>query len=320
MLELNSNFDLAYTGIGNAYFMQGNYAEAMRNFKLANDRPNYSEAFRFYRKQVLEDYFGWLMAAVVIIVIYVLFFATSRKSEQSVAEAKAQQAATYDQVRTWEEMKRRPLGIQLKRIGYGLQFALKVIVSPLQGFWDLKYEKRGNLPTAVVLIIMLVLSYLVMYQFSGFIFNTRNPRYLNLVSESVSILVPILMWVTINWSLTTLMNGKGSYKEILIATAYSFTPLILVLIPMTIISNYLTADEGAFYYLIMSIALVWSLMLLFFGTMVVHEYSLGATIGVTIFILVGMGITMFIALLFVDIVLQLFAFIGEVYREFAFRL
>ena len=167
---------------------------------------------------------------------------------------------------------------------------------------------------------MLVLSYLVMYQFSGFIFNTRNPRYLNLVSESVSILVPILMWVTINWSLTTLMNGKGSYKEILIATAYSFTPLILVLIPMTIISNYLTADEGAFYYLIMSIALVWSLMLLFFGTMVVHEYSLGATIGVTIFILVGMGITMFIALLFVDIVLQLFAFIGEVYREFAFRL
>lgn len=320
VLELNSNFDLAYTGIGNAYFMQGNYAEAMRNFKLANDRPNYSEAFRFYRKQVLEDYFGWLMAAVVIIVIYVLFFATSRKSEQSVAEAKAQQAATYDQVRTWEEMKRRPLGIQLKRIGYGLQFALKVIVSPLQGFWDLKYEKRGNLPTAVVLIIMLVLSYLVMYQFSGFIFNTRNPRYLNLVSESVSILVPILMWVTINWSLTTLMNGKGSYKEILIATAYSFTPLILVLIPMTIISNYLTADEGAFYYLIMSIALVWSLMLLFFGTMVVHEYSLGATIGVTIFILVGMGITMFIALLFVDIVLQLFAFIGEVYREFAFRL
>ncbi|MFY9564660.1 MAG: YIP1 family protein, partial [Limnochordia bacterium] len=67
-------------------------------------------------------------------------------------------------------------------------------------------------------------------------------------------------------------------------------------------------------------ALVWSLLLLFFGTMVIHEYSLGATIGVTIFILAGIGITMFIALLFVDIVLQLFAFIGEVYREFSFRL
>ena len=320
MLELNSYFDLAYTGIGNALFMQGKYAEAMSNFRLANDRTNYSEAFRFYRKQVMERYFGFLMAAVVILIIYVLFFATSKKSEIGVAEAKAQQAAAYEQVLQWEEMRRRPLKIQLKRIWYGLQFALKVIVSPLQGFWDLKYEKRGNLPTAVILIILLVVSYLVMYQYTGFIFNTNNPRYLNLVSETVSIVVPILMWIIINWSLTTLMNGKGTFKDITIATAYSFTPLILVMIPMTIVSNYITADEGAFYYLVLSIALVWSLLLLFFGTMVIHEYSLGATIGVTIFILAGIGITMFIALLFVDIVLQLFAFIGEVYREFSFRL
>ena len=92
-----------------------------------------------------------------------------------MVEAKAQQAATYDLVQTWEEMKRRPLRIQLKRIWYGLSFALKLMVSPLQGFWDLKYEKRGNLPTAIILIILLVVSYLIMYQYSGFIFNTRDP-------------------------------------------------------------------------------------------------------------------------------------------------
>lgn len=113
---------------------------------------------------------------------------------------------------------------------------------------------------------------------------------------------------------------KGTYKDIFIGTAYSFTPLILVMVPMTIISNYLTYDEGAFYYLILVTALVWSLALLFFSTMITHEYSLGATVGVTIFIIAGIGIALFIALLFVDIVLQLFAFIGEIYREFVFRL
>ena len=82
VLELNSNFDLAYTGIGNAHFMKGEYAEAMRNYRLANDRQNYSEAYRYYRKQVTEKYFGFFMAAVVILIIYVLFFATSKKSEQ----------------------------------------------------------------------------------------------------------------------------------------------------------------------------------------------------------------------------------------------
>ena len=55
----------------------------MSNFRLANDRTNYSEAFRFYRKQVMERYFGFLMAAVVILIIYVLFFATSKKSDQT---------------------------------------------------------------------------------------------------------------------------------------------------------------------------------------------------------------------------------------------
>jgi len=320
VLELNANYDLAYTGIGNALLMQGDYAGAMANYKLANDRENYSEAFRYYRKQVTEKYFGVYMFIAAALIIYILFFATSKKSEQSVAEAKAEQAAAYEKVLQWESMKKRPLKVQLLRIKHGLHFALKLIVSPIQGFWDLKYEKRGNLPTAMVLLALLIISYLVNYQYSGFIFNTRDPRTLNIVSESISILVPIIMWAAINWSLTTLMNGKGSFKEILIATSYSFTPLILVLVPLTIISNYLTMDEGTFYYLVLSIALVWSLMLMFFGTMVTHEYSLPATIGVTILILVGVGITLFILLLFVDIVLQLFAFFGEVYREFVFRL
>lgn len=320
ILKQNSNYDLAYSGIGSSLLMQEDYAGAMTYFKLANDRINYSEAFRYYRKQVMEKYFGLYLALVVFLIIYVLFFATKRKPEKSVVEAKAEQAATYGEVIAWEEMEKRPFKIKVKRVIYGLKFALRLIVSPMQGFWDLKHEKRGNLPSAIILVFLLVLSYLIMLQYRGFIFNTDNPRFLNIVSESISIILPIMLWVTINWSLTTLMNGKGTYKDIFIGTAYSFTPLILVMVPMTIISNYLTYDEGAFYYLILVTALVWSLALLFFSTMITHEYSLGATVGVTIFIIAGIGIALFIALLFVDIVLQLFAFIGEIYREFVFRL
>lgn len=320
VLKHNANFDLAYNGIGDALLMKGDFDDAMANFKLANDREKFSEAYKYHRKQVTEQYFGIFAIVIVAFVIYVLFFATSKKSEQSVAESKAEIAATYDAVKTWEEMEKRSLKINLKRIWHGLKFALKIPVSPIQGYWDLKNEKRGNLPTAIILVVLLLLSYLVMYQYTGFPFNERDPRTINILSESISILIPIFLWVTINWSLTTLMNGKGTFKDIFIATAYAFVPLILVLAPLTIASNYLTLDEGAFYYLIFAIAMVWSVALLFLGSMVIHDYSLGSAVGVTILIMVGIGITLFIALLFVDIVLQLFAFVGEVYREFVFRL
>ena len=45
LLVLNSNFDVAYTGIGRALLRRGEYAEAMKNFKLGNNRAEYSEAF-----------------------------------------------------------------------------------------------------------------------------------------------------------------------------------------------------------------------------------------------------------------------------------
>jgi len=180
------------------------------------------KAFRYYRKQVTEKYFGvYMFIAAALIILYSVLCNLRKRVSRVLPKLKQKQAAAYEKVLQWESMKKRPLKVQLLRIKHGLHFALKLIVSPIQGFWDLKYEKRGNLPTAMVLLALLIISYLVNYQYSGFIFNTRDPRTLNIVSESISILVPIIMWAAINWSLTTLMNGKGSFKEILIATSYS---------------------------------------------------------------------------------------------------
>jgi len=319
VLEANANFDMAYTGTGRAKLMKGLYAEAMADFRLANDRYNYSEALKFYRKSQVERYFALLLLAVAVLIIYALF-ATKRLPEGSVAETKAQIAATYTQIQQWEAMEKRPLTVNIKRVLKGLQFALHVIVSPLDGFWDLKYEKRGNVPTAVVLLILAVISYLVMIQYTGFPFNERNPRTLNLVAEVFSVVAPFMLWCGINWSLTTLMNGKGTFKDIFIASTYSLVPIILVIPPLTLVSNIMTIDERAFYLLFAIASAIWSVVLLFIGTMVIHEYSAKQTVGVFFVIMIGIAIALFIGFLFTDMFLQFFGFFGEVYREFVFRL
>ena len=48
--RLNTNCELAYTGIGKAQLREGNFKEAMTSFRLANNKTLYSRAFSEYRQ------------------------------------------------------------------------------------------------------------------------------------------------------------------------------------------------------------------------------------------------------------------------------
>ena len=86
----------------------------------------------------------------------------------------------------------------------------------------------------------------------------------------------------------------------MIASAYALTPIILINIPLTIISNFLLLEEGAFYYFFF-ISVIWAVALLFFGTMGDPDYDLPKTILVTILIIAGIGVALFIGLVFMGI-------------------
>lgn len=70
VLKQNGNYDLAYIGIGRAKLQAGEYEDACFYFKMARDKKNYSEAFRYYRSELVEENIGWIfgiMAAALII-------------------------------------------------------------------------------------------------------------------------------------------------------------------------------------------------------------------------------------------------------------
>jgi len=64
-LTLNGNYDLAYIGIGRSLLRQERYKEAMDYFSLKLDVDNYSNAFKQYRKEWVEDH--------IVIIILVIF-------------------------------------------------------------------------------------------------------------------------------------------------------------------------------------------------------------------------------------------------------
>ena len=74
VLKLNQNYHLAHKGIGEAWFLLGNYRAAMESFKKANDKIKYSEAKKEYRIVFLRKNFAAILIAVLIVIgiVYVV--------------------------------------------------------------------------------------------------------------------------------------------------------------------------------------------------------------------------------------------------------
>lgn len=72
--RVNPNFGLIYTGLGKSSHMLGEYSKAMREFKLGNNKEEYSAAKKEYRNEFLYDHFALVAIAVVIVFLTIVFF------------------------------------------------------------------------------------------------------------------------------------------------------------------------------------------------------------------------------------------------------
>lgn len=207
----------------------------------------------------------------------------------------------------------------LKKCLQGLRYSFHVIVRPFDGFYDLKHEKRGNVLSATVIFIATVLTWLFNRQYAGYFFLSYDKLSYNILTEIATIVLPFFLWLFANWCLTTLMDGEGNMKDIYIATAYSLVPLILILIPLTVISNFLSLEEAAYYFFFYAFSFVWLFYLLFIGTMVTHQYLIKKTILTCILTILGMLIIIFIGLLFYSVIQKIIFFVVNSYNELSFR-
>ena len=116
------------------------------------------------------------------------------------------------------------------------------------------------------------------------------------------------------------MEGEGSFRDIVITTAYALVPLVLIGLPSILLSRIINADEGAFYYFFSVVSMLWSGALILAGSTVTHQYSMGKTVFTSLLSVVGMGLMIFIGLLVFSLLQQMISFVYTIYREIAFRL
>jgi len=200
-----------------------------------------------------------------------------------------------------------------------IKFPSRLIFHPFDGFEDFKRYKQGKLSVAIVFILLYAYFQIFSFQHLGFLINTNNPIDLNSLQEIFSVVLLIGLFTVGNWSVTTLMNGKGTYKEILMVTGYALFPLIIIGFPAVILTNFLTLEEMAFYTLFMYVAYIATGWTLFMGILNIHEYGLLKTILALLATVVSMAVMMFVGLLFFDLIQQAIAFVTSVIEEFNLR-
>lgn len=208
---------------------------------------------------------------------------------------------------------------KMVRFFRSLRYSLYVIVHPFDGFWDLKHEKRGSMAAANVIVFLTLMTTLWVKQFSGFLFVKVDWESVNVWGEMAQILLPLIIWCVSNWCLTTLFDGLGSLKDVYITTAYALTPYVLIQLPLIVMSNVITVDEGALYTFFSSVSILWCAALLLIGMMQIHDYTMGKTILAVLATILGMVIIIVLCLLIFSMTSEAVGYVVSLIREIMIR-
>jgi hypothetical protein len=207
-----------------------------------------------------------------------------------------------------------------RHLGNTLKYSLYVCTHPLDGFWDLTHEKRGSIGAANIIIGLAVIIEVLRLTLTNFQFVTINMEYFNSIIVALRILLPVGLWTVANWSLTTLMDGKGRMFEIYMSICYALTPYVIINAIMILLSQFITFEEGAIYWVLAGFAAVWTGILILAAMMMVHDYSLVKTILSSLLTIVGMGVMVFIFVIFFSLISDAVSYFISLYKELLFRL
>lgn len=294
IIAKNNNFDMAYLGLGKIALEQGEYEEAMEYFKIIGDKTYYEKAFKLQREGILQK-IGFLTFAIVIAVVLLIVWLIGKvgKYNEKLTESR-HSGKFFDEI----------------------IFGFYVMRHPFNGYWALKQEKRGSVRAATFWMSVSGVSAIFAALGACYLQKAENPSIISALSNTV---FPLLLAIVSNMCFTTLMDGKGTFKDTYIAVSYATVPYALCTIPMTLVSHVLISDELSILNLFTTVVLAWVLMLVFCGLMTIHDYSFGKNILVCLLTIAGIAFMLFIGIVFLSLTGKVISLITSIVTEVSYR-
>ena len=294
LLGENNNFDLAYLGVGKALMEKGDLTGAMKYFELINNKLYYSKAYGLYRQEILQRWGLWILLGVLILILLAVwvFRKIAVHNQKTLAS---------------------PAGGRLRD---ALLLGFYVIFHPFNGYWALKGEKRGGVRSATILLALACLTQAIAAAASGFLSGDGGD---SVGSGVLNLLAPLLLWCIANTCFTSLMDGKGSFRDVYVAVGTSTLPVTLLVLPCTVVSHFLILEELPILAMVTNVAYIWMAALIFFSMITVHDYTLGKNVLVSILTVLGMAFILFLLFIFVSLIGRMISLVSAVGTELSLR-
>ena len=295
-LKLDRNNYLILRGLGRAYERLNDYETSMYYYKEAQFHRFYSDSFLEWRTAFLREHFVVFMLCIVFILAAPPLISHSIIKRR---KTKPVERAVYVKA---------------------LQFPFYLIAHPGKGWEELKDEKQGSLLLANIILLLSFLMSIIQFQATGFIFNPNKLDEMNLLINFASTIGIFTLWCIANWAICTLLDGKGTFKEIWIFSAYSRLFYVLSVIPIVLLSNMLTRDEGLFLTIFETVQIGYSVFMMTAAVKAVHQYTFKKTVFSMALTVAGIVLIIVIILLFFSLFSQIWSFGSTLVQEILMRM
>lgn len=303
ILDFNGTFIMAYQGIADAYFKEGDYANALTAYRNAEDRSGYSQAFWELRNFILQQYLSQVLLGLFgFSLVYQVVKRVDRRYQ-------------------WSNPVRERFGrIKQVKLVDDFLFMFRFIKKPADSFYYIKKDLRGSLKFAFLLYIWVIAVRVLSVYVTGFVFNVyTSPTYIRVENEIVYTLLLIFLWNAANYLVSTISDGEGRIRDVIIGTAYCLFPYALFILPIALISNVLTVNEIFLHSFSLNLVYLWIGIMLVIMVKEIHNYSFSETVRNLLITLFTMGLFVLTGYILYVLFNQLYEFILAILQELRLR-
>jgi tetratricopeptide (TPR) repeat protein len=260
IVRQNANFAIAHSALGKAYYQEGRMAEALAEYRLANDLEGYSDTFWKLRDTWLKAN----LSTVFVLLLALLAIGIVLRTVDRRTPAFAGIRAASRRVKAIPSVRR-----------YTLLF--DILRHPLNAFYEIKRERRATIGSATVVLVVLFGEYLLLLGTAGYLFNPYADS-INLGAEIAKFFGAFGLFVFANYLVSTLSDGEGWLKDVYISAAYSLSPLVLGILPYILLTNIATQNETVLVQLLATVMIGWTVVLVFLAIKEIHNYEIRETV------------------------------------------
>ncbi len=287
VLRINPNLEFAHLGLGKAYQKMGETSLALQELRRSGDREQYSNVFDMIRLE-------WARRNLSLIIGFILLL-----------------LFVYQVVK--------------RKTSFHFSFLSRIrnvfspMLHPSDLMWEMKVKKKFSTVLASTFVIIFFFLNVISYFSTGYAFNKNVRDEFNILVSLMNTIGLFFLWVTINWAVSTISDGKGTYKDIYCASSYALIPVEIASIVNLIFSWILTLEEGAFIYWIEAFSYLYALIILLLSVATVHEYTAGKMMKNFFITLIGMAFVLFLMFLFVILMENTVNIFSIIFNEITLR-